>query len=65
MGQDQISLDGLPKPLARAIEAIVEMAHRMAGSVKRAPDATPRDLPRWEGRVLGDLSRREIYDDSR
>lgn len=60
---DQINVRDLPEPLARAIEAMVETLRRQLAQT--APRQAARELPRWEGRVLGNLSRDEIYDDSR
>lgn len=65
MPQQQISLDGIPEPVARAIEVVAKMARRLAAPDKRLPDEDKpmSELPKWDGRVIGTLSRSEIYDD--
>lgn len=52
--------EGLPEPVARAIEAVVQ-ALRQQLPPPAQKKQTP-GLPRWEGQVLGKLTREEIYD---
>ncbi len=58
-----ISLEGIPEPLARAIEVVVEAARNLTPKDHRNSSAPVPEFPRWEGRVIGSLSRSEIYDD--
>ena len=58
---EQIDVRDLPDPVARAIQAMVEELRRQLGPA--APKKQPKELPRWEGRVLGNLTREEFYDD--
>jgi hypothetical protein len=58
-----IDVHDLPEPVARAIQTTVEAVRQQ---LKQPGPAAPRpvkDLPRWEGTVLGRLTREEIYDD--
>lgn len=63
MSVEQFDLEGLPKPFVRALEVMVEMAHRLAGHPKQSAKKPIPDFPRWEGRVIGNLSRKELYDE--
>ena len=59
---EHLDVSDLPEPVVRAIEAMVQALKGQFGQ------ATPkggsgRELPRWEGQVLGNLTREEIYDD--
>ena len=57
---EQIDVSDLPEPLARAIEAMVEsVRHQLHPHIKHA-----RELPLWEGEVIGSLTREEIYEDA-
>jgi hypothetical protein len=56
-----IDLSGLPEPVARDIAKLVETLREKLGEPR--PAARPGILPRWEGTVLGTISRRELYDD--
>jgi hypothetical protein len=58
---EQIDVHDLPEPVARAIQAMVEELRRQLGPA--APKKQGKELPRWEGRVLGSLTREELYDD--
>ncbi|HJT78047.1 MAG TPA: hypothetical protein VJ739_12660 [Gemmataceae bacterium] len=59
---EQIDVRGLPEPVAFAIQAMVEALRNQLA--QPAAKAAARELPRWEGQVLGTLSREEIYDDT-
>jgi hypothetical protein len=55
-----INIDGLPEPVAAAVVRMVE-ALREEFVVR--PDQRPRvELPCWAGKVLGNLTREEIYE---
>jgi hypothetical protein len=62
---ENIQVADLPEPVARAIEAMVEVIRKQLGS--RGHEAPPKALhiPLWEGTVIGHLTREEIYDDAR
>ena len=57
-----ISLEGLPDPVVRSLEALVETVRRemRAAQVQRHRV----ELPRWPGKVIGSLTREEIYEDA-
>ena len=55
-----IDLEGLPEPLARAIETMVQNLRNQAKVSKKKDRGK---LPLWRGRVIGRLSREELYDD--
>ena len=58
---EQIDVSDLPEPVARAIEAMVQTLRQQLGLA--APMKQVNVLPRWEGQVIGNLTREEIYDD--
>lgn len=49
---------GLPD--GQAVSVILRPIPRATGSV---PNETSHELPKWEGQVLGKLTREEIYDE--
>ena len=62
-----IDVEGLPEPVAKAIELVVR-AFRVqlvpkAEPQVAAPKPTARELPRWPGKVIGSLRREDIYAD--
>jgi hypothetical protein len=59
----QIDVSGLPESVAQAIDTMVQALRRQLG--QSAPKAAARELPRWDGQVIGTLRREEIYDDVR
>jgi hypothetical protein len=58
---ETINVEGLPEPVARALEAMVQaVREQLAKDQKKAPSG----LPVWSGAVIGSLTRDEIiYDD--
>ena len=56
-----INLDGLPEPVAEAIEHLVEVLREQFRLARKTPGRA--DLPIWEGKVTGKLTREEIYED--
>jgi hypothetical protein len=57
---EHINVEGLPEPVARAVEAMVQaLREQLAKEQKKAPG----ELPVWAGTVIGSLTRDEIYDD--
>jgi hypothetical protein len=62
MAEQQVSLEGLPEPVARAIEVAVRLARTLTGNVGRERRPTA-ELPKWNLGVKGTLRRAEIYDD--
>ena len=57
---ETIDVSGLPEPVVRAIEAVVQALRQQQPQLPKKKE--PRDLPRWDGQVLGKLTREEIYD---
>jgi hypothetical protein len=56
----EIDVADLPEPIARAIETIVQTVRQQ---LQQTPDQQAiKDLPRWDGDVIGTLSREDIYD---
>ena len=55
-----ISIDGLPEPVAAAVVQMVETLRRQFTA--KAEPRPQVDLPRWPGKVLGHLTREEIYE---
>ncbi len=55
-----ISVEGLPEPVA---EAVVRMVETLRSQFAEKPESPTRvDLPRWPGKVFGNLTREEIYE---
>jgi hypothetical protein len=59
----QIDVSDLPESVAQAIDTMVQALRRQLG--QSAPKTAARELPRWDGQVIGTLRREEIYDDAR
>ena len=56
-----VSVEGLPEPVAAAVVQMVEaLRKQFAGQPE---PRHPVELPRWPGKVLGNLTREEIYAD--
>lgn len=56
-----LDLDGLPEPVIRSLEQLVDALRERFSPREPAPGEC--ELPSWPGRVLGGLSREEIYGD--
>jgi hypothetical protein len=63
MPEQQLSLDGIPEPVARAIEVVAQMARSLAATNNGLRREELSELPKWDGSVIGTLSRSEMYDD--
>lgn len=59
MSMRTIDLEGIPEEQAKAIEEQVRYWREQAA--KRAKPAV--EIPRWKGKVIGRMTREEIYDD--
>ncbi len=58
-----IDVSDLPEPVARAIAQLVEQLRRQFLPATAEPPASQvRELSRFDGAVIGTLSRKEIYD---
>jgi hypothetical protein len=57
-----ISLEGLPEPVVRGLEIVVEMARNLSQGHKDHPKKI--DLPLWPGKVIGPLDREAVYGDT-
>jgi hypothetical protein len=57
---ENINVEGIPEPVARAVQAMVQaLREQLAKEQKKEPG----ELPVWPGTVIGALTREEIYDD--
>lgn len=57
---EHINVEGLPEPVARAVQAMIQALREQLA--KDRPKE-PGELPVWRGTVIGSLTREEIYDD--
>jgi hypothetical protein len=56
-----INVDNIPEPVVRAMEVVVQTLRQQFHDAEKL---RPRvDLPVWPGKVTGNLSRTEIYQD--
>lgn len=64
MTQRQVSLEGIPEPMANAIEVMVQAARKLAanGAKKERPRA---ELPVWNLGLKRPLRREDYYDDAK
>ena len=60
---EHINVEGLPEPIVRDLEVIVEMARKLAGHQSSMPRHEPVTLRVRKGTVYARLTREEIYDD--
>jgi hypothetical protein len=56
-----VNVEGLPEPIAAAVVQMVETLREQF--VEPRKPRNPVELPRWPGKVLGNLTREEIYAD--
>lgn len=56
-----LNIDGVPEPVAQALEAVTDLARRLAGTTPPTPSRTV-DLPVWTLGVIRPLTREEIHD---
>ena len=54
-----INLEGLPEPVVRGLEIVVEMARNLSQGHKDHQKNI--DLPHWPGKVIGPLDRETIF----
>jgi hypothetical protein len=57
---ESINVEGLPEPVARAIQTMVQALREQLAQEQRKE---PAELSVWPGTVIGALTREEIYDD--
>jgi hypothetical protein len=58
-----VSTEGLPEPIAQAVAIMVET---LRNQFLAKPQDRPRvDLPAWPGKVMGNVTREEIYENAR
>jgi len=56
-----INVDNIPEPVVRAMEAVVQtLREQFQDTGKPRPRV---ELPVWPGKIIGSLSRTEIYQD--
>jgi hypothetical protein len=60
---EHLNVEGLPKPIVRGLEIIVEMARTLMGKKVPPPRRERVKLGVRKGTVYGKLTREEIYDD--
>ncbi len=60
---EHLNIEGLPEPIVRGLEVIVEMARQLAGKKAPPPRRERAKLGVRKGTVYGTLTREEIYDD--
>ena len=60
-----IDVEGLPEPVAQALATIVDMLRRKrtATAVQEQPRQKV-ELYTWPGKIIGHLTREEIYEDA-
>jgi hypothetical protein len=65
MRPETIDVTGLPDQVVEDIENLVQSIRKNLpeNEPKTRPGLSSVSLHRWEGNVLGSLSRRELYDD--
>jgi hypothetical protein len=65
MQSEMIDVTGLPVQVVEDIQNLVDSIRRNLPAPELQTRTTPAGvtLPRWDGTVLGPLSRRELYDD--
>jgi hypothetical protein len=59
---EHIDVHDLPQPVVRAIASMVDEIRRELGRGTAQREA--KELPLWDGQIIGSLSRDEIYDDN-
>jgi hypothetical protein len=62
VSMETISVKGLPEPIVRAVEAMVQALREQLTNTK-GQRKEPVELPLWRGTVIGSLTREDIYDD--
>ena len=60
---EHINVKGLPEPIVRGLEVIVEMARKLEGHQSPVPRREHVTLGVRKGTVYGELTREEVYDD--
>jgi hypothetical protein len=57
----ELDVEGVPEPLVQAVKKMVEtLREQFRGNEGERP---PVELPVWPGKVIGSLTRDEIYED--
>jgi hypothetical protein len=60
---EHLNVEGLPEPIVRGLEVIVEIACKLTGRQPPPPSRQRIALSVRKGTVYGKLTREEIYDD--
>jgi hypothetical protein len=58
-----ISVEGLPEPVVRAMEIVVETVREQLHASEKPRQHV--ELPSWPGKIISGLTRTEIYEDAR
>jgi len=56
-----INVDNIPEPVVRAMETVVETLREQFHGVEKPRHQV--ELPIWPGKIIGNLSRTEVYQD--
>ena len=59
---ETINVEGVPAPIVRGLEILVEMARKLGGKIVAPQQCERVKLGMRKGIVYGTLSREEIYD---
>jgi len=60
MATEPLDLEGVPELEARSIREQVRYWQQYLANKEKQP---PVELPRWKGKVIGRLTREDLYDD--
>jgi len=56
-----VDVSDLPEPIARALEVAAELARRW--TKRKTHHKLPPELSVWDGYIIGEFRREEIYED--
>jgi hypothetical protein len=60
---EHLDVEGLPEPIVRGLEVIVEVARKLTGRKPHPPRRQRIALGVRKGTIHGKITREEIYDD--
>jgi hypothetical protein len=63
ISMEHLNVEGLPEPIVRGLEVIVDIARKLTGRKSPLPRRQRIELGVRNGTVYGKLTREEIYDD--
>ena len=59
----RLNVEGLPEPFVEAVKTMVKALREHFQAQATGGELTPVKLPVWPGKVIGPLTREEIYSD--